>query len=57
MLCDRRARLEARLGKNLDTIKTVKNNSAAITSACKNMMDDLEVDLGLKQEKPGQARL
>ena len=56
-LDEKMARLETRLRKNLDTIKTIKNNSAAITSACKNMMDDLEVDLGLKQEKPGQARL
>lgn len=56
-LDEKLSRLETRLRKNLDTIKTIKNNSAAITSACKNMMDDLEVDLGLKQEKTKQGKL
>lgn len=56
-LDEKLARLETRLRKNLDTIKTIKNNSASITSACKNMMDDLEVDLGLKQEKTKQGKL
>ena len=56
-LDEKLARLETRLRKNLDTIKTIKNNSASITSACKNMMDDLEVDLGLKQEKAKQGKL
>lgn len=56
-LDEKLSRLETRLRKNLDTIKTIKNNSASITSACKNMMDDLEVDLGLKQEKTKQGKL
>ena len=47
------AKLEARLGQNLGAIKTIKNNAQSITNACREMMDGLEVDLGLKQEKSG----
>ena len=51
-LDEKLGKLETQLRRNLDTIKTIKNNSQSITTACKNMMNDLEVDLGLKQEKP-----
>jgi len=39
------------LRKNLDTIKTMKNNASGITKACSNMITELEIDLGLKEEK------
>ena len=39
------------LRKNLDTIKTMKNNASGITKACSNMIAELEIDLGLKEEK------
>ena len=39
------------LRKNLDTIKTMKNNASGITKACSNMIVELEIDLGLKEVK------
>lgn len=50
-LNEKLTKMQGVLRKNLDSIKTMKNNSAGITVACSNMIAELEVDLGLKTEK------
>lgn len=50
-LNDKLTKMQGILRKNLDTIKTMKNNSSGITKACSNMISELEIDLGLKEEK------
>ena len=46
-LNERLTRMQGVLRKNLDAIKTVKNNSSAITTACRHMVADIETELGL----------
>ncbi len=50
-LNEKLTKLQNTLSTHLVTVKTVKNNSKAITVACSNMITDLEVDLGLKEKK------
>ena len=50
-LNEKLTKLQNTLSSHLATVKTVKNNSKAITVACSNMIADLEVDLGLKEKK------
>ena len=49
-LNDKLTKMQGILRKNLDTIKTMKNNSSGITTACSNMILELEIDLGLKDK-------
>ena len=49
-LNERLTRMQGVLRKNLDAIKTVKNNSSAITTACSHMVADIETELGLIKE-------
>ena len=50
-LNEKLTKLQNTLSNHLSTVKTVKNNSKAITVACSNMITELEVDLGLKDHK------
>ena len=46
-LNERLTKMQGVLRKNLDSIKTVKNNSSAITTACSQMVTNIETELGL----------
>lgn len=50
-LNEKLTKMQSVLRKNLDSIKTMKNNSKAITLSCSNMIAELEIDLGLKTPK------
>ncbi len=50
-LNEKLTRMQGVLSKNLAAIKSIKNNSSGITTACSHMITDLEVDLGLKIAK------
>ena len=49
-LNERLTKMQGVLRKNLGAIKTVKNNSSAITTACSHMVADIETELGLIKE-------
>ena len=50
-LDEKLSKLQNTLSTHLGSVKTVRNNSKAITTACNNMITELEVDLGLKEKK------
>lgn len=54
-LNEKLSKLQNTLSTHLGAVKTVKNNSKAITVACSSMIADLEVDLGLKEKKQEKA--
>ena len=50
-LNEKMKKMEGMLRKDLDRIKTMKNNSSSVVKSCSDMIQELEFNLGLKSEK------